>query len=245
MALSTEDRESRTRREDAPSHYLAYLNSPDWRQTRNRKLREAKYTCERCGARRDLNVHHRTYARLGAELMTDLEVLCFTCHNGHHKVEAETNELGIYLKVVSAVLEQNPFARIPDLSEDVKVLCAERGIPNKPHLIHKAISMACATRLKDGKRPYTSVVETTPHHDEPATHAQAVELLTRLGVGRDFQKTIAKPMPKVRVVTQQRADQLKAFAMLTREIEDSIARCEALEVQRLMTDGPSSQAGRE
>lgn len=228
MALSTENRESRTRREDAPSHYLAYLNSPDWRRTRNRKLAEAKWTCERCLSRRDLNVHHKTYVRLGMELMADLEVLCFTCHNGHHKAEAQTTELGIYLKIVSVVLKKTPYARIPDLAEDVKVMCAQKGIPNKPFLIHKAISMACATRLKDGEAPYKSVVERV-HPDTPISHAQAVELLTRLRLGRDIQKCVVKPMPRVEMRTQHEIDRERALEMVAKEIQASLERCAALE----------------
>lgn len=229
MALSTEDRESRTRREDAPSHYLAYLNSPGWRQTRNRKLAEAKWTCERCFARRDLNVHHKTYVRLGMELMSDLEVLCFTCHNGHHNTEAQKDELGIYLKIVSVVLNKNPFARIPDLAEDVKRLCAEKGIPNKPFLIHKAISMACATRLNDrDDKPYTSVVDawTDPG---PISHAQAVEWLARLGIERDVQKCIVKPMPRVTMRSAQDVARERALEMVAKEIQASLERCAELE----------------
>jgi 5-methylcytosine-specific restriction endonuclease McrA len=40
--------------------------------------------CERCGGQDALQVHHRTYERLGAELDEDFEVLCRRCHATEH-----------------------------------------------------------------------------------------------------------------------------------------------------------------
>ena len=56
--------------------YLEYLDSPEWWRLRKLALQRAGYQCERCAARTMLNVHHRTYQRLGAEYLNDLEVLC-------------------------------------------------------------------------------------------------------------------------------------------------------------------------
>jgi hypothetical protein len=36
--------------------------------------------CERCGYAHELQLHHKTYERLGRELISDLEVLCHQCH---------------------------------------------------------------------------------------------------------------------------------------------------------------------
>jgi hypothetical protein len=165
----------------APDSYLAYLNSPHWRVTRNHALKLAGYQCQRCPSKRDLQVHHKTYERLGAELDTDLEVVCFTCHNGHHRDAAKTTELDVYLRLVSIVIGRDPCARIADIAEDVKILFAEHAIENKPVLVQKAINLACATRLRDGKKPYVSVVETVD--DQEPTKAQAIELLQRYSLG--------------------------------------------------------------
>lgn len=64
--------------------YLEYLESPEWWRLRKLALQRANYTCERCPCRITLNVHHRTYKRLGAEYVNDLEVLCETCHRNEH-----------------------------------------------------------------------------------------------------------------------------------------------------------------
>jgi 5-methylcytosine-specific restriction endonuclease McrA len=67
--------------------YQAYLESPTWRRVRIRALADAGNACERCGAGdQTLNVHHRTYERVGGrELPEDLEVLCEPCHVRHHE----------------------------------------------------------------------------------------------------------------------------------------------------------------
>ncbi len=61
--------------------YEAYMASNAWRWRRREALWRARHRCERCGAwRARLEVHHRTYRRLGAERNEDLEVLCPDCH---------------------------------------------------------------------------------------------------------------------------------------------------------------------
>ena len=232
MALSTEDRESRTRREDAPVFYRVYLNSPTWRRTRNDALKRAKWTCERCGSKRDLNVHHKTYVRLGAELSSDLEVLCFGCHNEHHRAEAETNPLGIYLKITSDVLRSQAFNSVADISDTVKTLCAKRKIAVDPNLIAKAISLACATRLKEHGQPYRSVADIPhdgPECHEGLTHGQSMELLARLFGSVKGPADGIKRMPRVTMRTQQDIDRERALEMVAAEIKASLERCEALE----------------
>lgn len=232
MALSTEDRNSRTRRE-APESYRAYLNSPHWRQTRNAALKRAHWRCNRCGGKRDLNVHHRSYERLGAERDSDLEVLCFTCHNGHHVEEAKEQPAGVYLKLVSEVVAANPFAQVADIADETKRACVRHRVPVNVALIDRAISLVCATRLQMPQQPRRTVntVEEDGLINQSGVHAvpqgEAVEILARLRAALGAPPI--KRMPKVKVVTAHTAAKVKAFEMVTREMEASIARCEALE----------------
>lgn len=64
--------------------YRAYLKSPEWRSKRAKVLDRAGGWCERCRTRRALHIHHKTYARLGDEKLTDLEALCAGCHVREH-----------------------------------------------------------------------------------------------------------------------------------------------------------------
>lgn len=66
--------------------YQLYLRTPEWRRTRMAALVRAGDACALDVTHTDhLEVHHRTYERLGAELVTDVIVLCRSCHQLHHK----------------------------------------------------------------------------------------------------------------------------------------------------------------
>jgi 5-methylcytosine-specific restriction endonuclease McrA len=61
--------------------YLRYLDSPAWKRIRRQVLSRARGRCERCGRfSTALEVHHRTYVRLGHEPLTDLQALDLRCH---------------------------------------------------------------------------------------------------------------------------------------------------------------------
>ena len=71
--------------------YEGYLRSKAWYQKRKAKLFNADYTCEKCGycsykatVEIPLDVHHKTYERLGNEDIDDLMVLCRNCHDRIH-----------------------------------------------------------------------------------------------------------------------------------------------------------------
>ncbi len=64
--------------------YRSYLQSDAWRQKREFMLQRAGYRCQVCNKKGRLELHHRTYERLGEERMEDLLVLCSSCHGLFH-----------------------------------------------------------------------------------------------------------------------------------------------------------------
>lgn len=64
--------------------YKEYLQTDHWKSTRMGALKRARFKCQLCNSKDDLNVHHRTYDRLGGELASDLIVLCRSCHGKFH-----------------------------------------------------------------------------------------------------------------------------------------------------------------
>ena len=65
--------------------YEEYLKSDIWKESRKRFIssrEELKCFC--CESNKNLQVHHRTYARLGKEYLTDLVLLCSNCHKKTH-----------------------------------------------------------------------------------------------------------------------------------------------------------------
>lgn len=67
--------------------YTAYLASSEWQKKRLQALERSHHQCQRCDARKDLQVHHLTYVRLGREALTDLVVLCSECHKEEHDLK--------------------------------------------------------------------------------------------------------------------------------------------------------------
>lgn len=86
--------------------YLTYINSPEWR-TKARSAKEQAGECALCTSTKNLEVHHRTYARLGHEPQSDLIVLCGRCHRRHHGTYDEAIERQIMLPRVPSGPELN------------------------------------------------------------------------------------------------------------------------------------------
>lgn len=65
--------------------YGKYIHSQDWKRKRAKAIRHYHGLCSVCGSRNGIQVHHRTYKRLGHELMRDLRLLCADCHGIRHE----------------------------------------------------------------------------------------------------------------------------------------------------------------
>lgn len=64
--------------------YFLYLKSPEWAQKREAAIERAGSRCQVCNSPDRLNVHHRTYERIGCEIAGDLTALCEECHQLFH-----------------------------------------------------------------------------------------------------------------------------------------------------------------
>lgn len=66
--------------------YLAYLRSPHWARVKARyRASDLPQECM-CGET-EVDLHHCTYERVGAERLDDLRPLCRRCHNAVHVLE--------------------------------------------------------------------------------------------------------------------------------------------------------------
>ncbi len=68
------------------TNYAEYLASEHWQDVRRLYRESDRPQRCRCGAR-GAHLHHLTYERLGAELLTDLLLLCQPCHERIHRAE--------------------------------------------------------------------------------------------------------------------------------------------------------------
>lgn len=61
-----------------------YMKSSSWKQKRERILYRDCYMCVSCLSSDQLEIHHKTYKRLGNEKDSDLVTLCRKCHQRQH-----------------------------------------------------------------------------------------------------------------------------------------------------------------
>lgn len=66
--------------------YKQYLASDHWQDLRRRVWASPlhKKRCYACGAKERLEVHHKTYRRIGHEWLMDLCLMCRECHQAAH-----------------------------------------------------------------------------------------------------------------------------------------------------------------
>ena len=71
--------------------YVAYLASPAWSAFRQRyRTSGRRWRCAACGSESRLDLHHRTYARLGREHLADVVPVCRECHENIHVAARRT-----------------------------------------------------------------------------------------------------------------------------------------------------------
>jgi hypothetical protein len=69
-----------------PDAYFAYIRSPQWRRVVAGYFTRHPRQCAACTSDVEVDLHHKTYARLEAEEDTDLAPLCRRCHSMVHGI---------------------------------------------------------------------------------------------------------------------------------------------------------------
>ena len=124
---------------DAPFHYGNYLRSERWKELRMEAVARAEGRCQVCGDREDINVHHRSYDRLGKDGEDrDLVVLCHVCHESFHFLIA---------KKQPNVRSQRRYEELPTIFP----ARSKRGRP--PRLLHYYCSCSFCVSTKSRSAP--------------------------------------------------------------------------------------------
>ena len=68
--------------------YQDYLKTEHWKILRRRLIKKSRGVCAICGVKckRIMQLHHKTYVRLGEERPSDMMVLCPNCHRKVHGI---------------------------------------------------------------------------------------------------------------------------------------------------------------
>lgn len=69
------------------AEYASYLRSDHWHNVKKRyRKSRLPWKCGCCQGIKKLDLHHKTYKRLGSERLTDLLPLCRDCHSAVHEL---------------------------------------------------------------------------------------------------------------------------------------------------------------
>lgn len=102
------------------AEYFAYLQTDHWKEMRRLALEHAEHRCQLCNSPDNLEVHHRTYERMGRERLGDLTVLCTDCHGWHHGRASDRHHVKSRGEVVT-----EPSLIVPITRYDALSLAAE------------------------------------------------------------------------------------------------------------------------
>jgi hypothetical protein len=147
------------------------------------------------------------------------------------------------IAVVHEILKTRRFTSRTDLRETVKERCAKLKLPYHTEPVEDAIEFVARQRRYDvptGEPPRVPTATPPPPTSEPYSRSEAANLIERLqrktgwhDSGPEPRVDLADRDPVAFAKRQLRrrfqADRVKAVKMVTQEVLESIARCEALE----------------
>lgn len=74
--------------------YKDYLKTEHWKNIKMKmKNSKYKYMCYSCKSKTKLQLHHKSYKRVGNEKLTDLIWLCEDCHKKTHEINKNGSSL--------------------------------------------------------------------------------------------------------------------------------------------------------
>lgn len=84
--------------EEVVYNYKDYLKTDHWKNIKKR-YRKSKLiqNCYICGSQNNLNLHHKSYKRIGKERLNDLIPLCRECHYFTHQALKKANSINLNL----------------------------------------------------------------------------------------------------------------------------------------------------
>lgn len=77
--------------------YHAYIRSPEWQAVKQRyRASRLPQDCLRCGSSENIELHHRSYRRLGRERLSDIVPLCRDCHRRLHHARNDRRSVSLW-----------------------------------------------------------------------------------------------------------------------------------------------------
>lgn len=106
--------------------YDEYLSSQEWKEKRELVFKNRWRACQKCNSTSNLHIHHGTYVRVYKERLSDLYVLCKSCHDLFHSkygvrnLYHSTRRFILWSINEVKVLKKTPEQRRIDKEEKIK-----------------------------------------------------------------------------------------------------------------------------
>lgn len=156
--------------------YEAYIGSPQWRRVKRAyRASDLPQRCFLCATTERIELHHRTYERVGRELLTDLIPLCAECHALAHDLEDRGLLAGLDADDLAALVDE---ARALSNREQMRVRAHEAELQSPDEL---------AQQVKVRIRRVARAVKL--RHGRPAAN-QVRALQERLAAGEDVRPAL-------------------------------------------------------
>lgn len=118
--------------------YDLYLRTPEWKEIAD-YLKNKEQKCICCGDKYYLQIHHLTYDRvkyseIGYEFLSDIVVVCNTCHLAIHQ--------GKYIFIVVNENEYEDFREVIShsdkyINDNIKIICVKKSDIHLSELVEK------------------------------------------------------------------------------------------------------------
>lgn len=106
--------------------YEEYLDSPEWKEKQQAVLERDGHRCVACNRPDQLEIHHRTYERIGNELLSDLTTLCRACHGTiSSAADVVHPPTGTYVRHVRPYTIEKPERREVEISPESQAIARE------------------------------------------------------------------------------------------------------------------------
>lgn len=162
-----------------------YLLSSWWLHRREIALKKAGRKCEHCAVSTRLQVHHLSYDRVGAELDSDLEVLCDPCHEKHHFDESRRHDVRLYLRLARETERMDHPTTFADFKGRLRERCRDLKVPID-HRIDDAVNIVMTGRASLVSEARRQEVAATPDLP-PIGREEASELVRKFKLQVPFQ----------------------------------------------------------
>ena len=132
-------------------NYKEYLNSSKWKVVRRIALEFANYRCQVCNCTKKLQVHHRSYQNIGAETLSDVIVLCNSCHSLFHGLQKNQIEIESQQTITEKdnIIESDASVEILQKRADIRLDIEDILEIGKDYIGYKGVNRFAIRRLME------------------------------------------------------------------------------------------------